>query len=934
MSQYDEFDSEFGEETPEEATERLRAAVAAGAWQLRAELVEALAVSAQQEAERQHLDRAVSLIEEALELARQLVDEGDDQLRGPVGRCLLFRAAVLRIQRGPEAGLAAFNETVHYLSEQFDPEDSQSQNELAIALMNRADLQIDPFGAHSAAIAAQEQAARIWKGLLERGETEYRLPFASTLLAVGDSKIQSGDQESALTDYRDALATLREGLESGEDDLQGTLIQGLLKLSRLYDQLGDFPASFDTVQEAIRSVHAMIGEGNAEAEPILTTLFLQAGMLYEKTGDTEAALEEYDECRDIYRRVLHGGRLHSTGEYIARTGLANVLMCRGNMLADLRRYDEAEAAYTEAVQVYRQAAEFRPEDDDETFIPYSIGVVQLNCANMMVAQERLREAVAVKEEAIAALRKRLAAGHSEILPNLLSAYRKMVAVQRQLDDDPTMFAWIDKLIALIESAVDEGRLEYRNDLAASYHFRATCREERGDAEGAESDLFRALRIFRGVADEDADTPDVQTAKLQWAEILERLAMLHIRRGRLDDGLNIFQKEVDDLSFRLEEGDGALFDVLFGYSQFVEFVDGALREEAERIPRERLRHWARIGKTVADSGVELSRKYRDEWGDDPSTSMFFRMKIASFRQNRASLSMLLEEFEESCDDFAAAAEDWRELIEHLDRIRMRDRYYAREASALDADDDLHDGTGDGIGENPSDDPAAGSGEGKRDGVGVPNESRSRRPREFHPDMTPVDPLQDRFRYYVGEYRQTLQRWAIACMALDKVGEAERLFRRDVDVARDLIRREVPGADRFLILSLITFAKAMEPFDDHAGTVPLFEEASQLIRRRVIEDPGSPDDFAMLRHVFASYAVFLHKIGRLGEAENLLNVYTAILETCTRFPGPELWVELVRVLDVRVLWNDRPEQREAADRLQRELFARHPLFDSDPAFQDVD
>lgn len=922
MNEYgDDFEDDYTEgdfderedrkETPEALAMRLRAEVDAGDLHMRPELAEALMQWAQEEAGKKNFESALAHIDEALDVAEQLIDDGQFEFQASVGRCMLFRAAVIRVYKGNQAGLTAFNETIRYFADRVDPDDPNGQHELAIALMNKADLLIDPFGAYSAAVAAQEQAVQIWRSLVESGMNEYRQQLASTYLATSESRLQAGDVDRAILDAKEAVERAREVVEEGDVDFRTTLVQALLRIAKLYEQTGHVPDAFEALRDAIAVVRQWLDEeGDIHLEPMLTALYLQHGLLYERIGDPVSAIREFERSRDVYLSILRRGSLGSPGDYMVRTGLANVLMCRGNMLADLKRYEEAEESFKESEQYYRHATEFRPEDDpDDTFIPYTIGIVQLNLANMFVIQGRLEEAVALKEKAIESIRERLKAGHEEIFPNLMAAYRKMVGIRRMMGDTEKMFACLNELISVVDEAVDSGKLEYRSDLAVAYHLRGVALIENERYLEAEKDFLLALRLFRAVADDESDAPEVHLAKLQWGESLDQIAKLFARQNRVDEAINLFQKAIDDVLQLYDEGNWrSMIDVLLGYSQFAGFIETLLREDADKYSLEDRQRWSRVALETVDAGIELCQRSRATLdGDEFAADQFYLMKIAFFQELRGALLVLSELYEKASHEFAASTENWMTLVENLDEYRKEQN--ERE----DGEDDFETiSTNDNQNDERKDD---------------------------------SDPLRERYLYYIGELRQTLQRWAHTALALKNTEEADRLFMKEIGVTRKLLEQDVPGADRFLILSLTNRLKAMEEHRPFEENVTNFEEAANLIRKRFEESAVIADDWFMFRHVYVSYALFLGKNQHFDRARKIMDAYVDCLNTFfiefaanpegnKSFPDAEAWIEVCRALDMSDIWFKTPAELKVVRELQRSILARHPDFDTDAMLAQYD
>jgi hypothetical protein len=918
-----EFNNQYHHETPEEAVIRLRAKIAAGEFYLKPELAKVLLLSAQNSAIHRQFEDAIFRVDEAIEILEKLAERDQDELQTFLIPCFLLRASITLFHRGAEAGLVALNEAIHYFIEKADRNNPIIQNGLAMVLVNKAKILVHPLGAFSAAIATQEQAVNIWRRLIQTNGSEYRMQIIPALLTVGDLKIQSGDARKALPDFREAFEIVQEGIANGIDELYPILIQTLLKLTKLYEQLGDLPQAFESVRKSIQIVQDLVADGEARAKIMLTTLYLQHGMLFEQRGNIVAALEEFERCRDIYYEILGQNEMPLAGNYAIRIGLANVLMHRGNILTAMKRYDEAASSFEDSVQQYQHATEFRPEDDDdETFIPYSIGVVQLNQANMLAVQGKLEESLVIKEKALMTLHQRLEEGYDEILPNLIAAYRKMISILQILGKLEKAFILIHGLIKILESVIDDGKLEFRDELASIYRLRCTLWEEQDDFSAAEQDAIRAMRLFRAIADEEADAVNIHVAKIRWSELLEYIAILQTRQHRLGDAIALFQHAIDDVVGLFNDGNKLIvFDVLLAYSQFANFVeiilrssnfseevmsDGNLPEsivqqlkrlsmDSDHQPESVTQHkpddfkrWIDMAMDACAKGIELVQQQQNDVGEQ-KINQFFCVKAAFFHKTRAIFFILMNKPEWACDEWAFAVEQWELLLLYLNKLEAQKKYFAAEAGESDwniSEEELE------------------------------------------------EPERDRYAYYADELRQVLQRWANMCITLKRFSEAEHLFDREINLARDLIRREIPDADRGLTHSLINYAKVSGDLLETMKPVLLFDEARQLIRERFRNGEMTSDDYFMFRRVHISYALFLFKHGRTDNAAELLNNYVQDIETIHEFPLPEIWLDLCQALDVHVSCQTDPFQLKAIRSQQRKLLAQHPEFESNKQLQEWD
>ena len=887
------FESNRRNEPTDRTIKRLQARIASGDDHLRADLAEALLRAAQESALIENFDVSIRRIDEALKVIRQLVQEGQIELDIFVGRALLFRAAMTRFHKGPEAGVIAFNEAIRHLAAAGSDDDPQVQNELAVALMSRADILIEPLGAYAAALASQEQAAKIWRHLLNHGNLEFRQPLIGALLSCSDSKVQNGDPESAIHDLKEAVEVAEEGVEDGDIGIQPLFVQTLLKLARLYDEEGDMDNAFETVRSAIGTVKKLIDGGVEQARMMFTTLYLHLGMLYEKVRDSESALAELDRCRDVYAEIFREQNWSASESFIFRTGLANVLMCRGNMLADLKRYPEAEQAYEESVWQYQQTAEHGlPEDGDETLIPYSIAVVQLNHANLLLAQDKFEEAIALKTQALDALKRRMDAGHDEILPNFLAACRKLIGIRQWQNNTEEVFELMNGMIGILEKAVDDGKLEYRTDLALSYRQRSIQWDELRRYSETMEDSMRALRMFRTVADDDRDLSDVHVAKVQWSELLHQIAVSSVKLGNPEAAFNFLKKEIADVVRFCEEGnDFVAVDLLLAYTQYINFAETlGLHLDELKYPEKKFLLRLQEVQDRCRHGIELSQRKQNEPTKNLIAKLFFMMKTAFFYKAEGQLYRLLHDDEQACKSFETSIERWYQLLGGLENLKAKDRYDAAEKGQPIPDWDIPGGSD--------------------------------------------DPYQDRYIFYINELRETMQVGAKAYLACGRKKDAENLFVKENALTRELAQNGVENADRFLIVSITTHARTLAPHSPVKKTKKLWDEALRALQKRFESGDIVAEDFWVLKRVLKDYQDFLREKDLFEDASQIAENTTALLETVQTFPPPPLWMEVCMVLELHAMDGGSPADVLNICKRHRKLLKRHPEFKTDKILKRYD
>ncbi|MDR1479453.1 MAG: tetratricopeptide repeat protein [Planctomycetaceae bacterium] len=919
-------------ETLDDAVRRLRGELASGELHVRPELAELLLRQSHFAAESTRVDDAVRLVNESIAIIGELVDEGQFEFRLPVVRCKMFKAILVRVQKGVEAALQEYNDVIRYINENVSPDDSNGMNMLAITLMNKSDI-LSGIGANAAAVAAQELAARRWGELVGEGSYEFRSQLITALLALGNTHIQTGDLTAGLADYQRSLEFIREGIDrrsfEDETDYTGYLIQALMNISRLADRFGNTRDAISYANEAIDTVVGIVTSGQPQIVPILTGLYQHRGMLLDKEGNHLAALDDFERARDIYRQSLRHGHLGSPADYVVRTGLANVLMCCANIYVNLERIAEAEVTYDEAVRIYQQAAEFRPVvDDDETFIPYSIGIIRLNYANMLIDQERFSEAITLQKQAVAELRSRYDDEHPEILPNLISAYRKMAGVQRSLLDFQAVFATLDKLVALLDSAIEQGNFEFRSELAMAFALRSVVHRELNKTDAAIGDIVRAMNLFRAISDDEIDVPETPWSKLQWGESLVEIARLYFAKGKFVEGFEFFRKQIDTPYPEDEVSNRSrLFDLLFGYSQYIEFVAKFSQNDSSKsLAKEELSSVIDGAIDIANRGIELVKKFdpalsevvksavidnnelrkfdlrneanqnneeaennsnnktadnktsKEKTTDDPIIRLFFFMKYTFFHQLRGFLYQDIGEAELAISDYEVSFIGWMTLIADLDKLFLQRQYYVRELEAMRAMESERQFDGNYF-------------ESMKSVV------------EMERRVPPTDFFEDRWRYYVSELRGMLQRWALLELSIGRVERAGVVYRLDVNLARDMVRRNTANADRFLVVSLLSYAKAMDVIGVVDESCQAFTEVLGLMLNRLSLSDCCLEDYEMFRHTMLAFSSFLSRNEHADQMRDLLEYYVNSLENFKlTLPDWQQWQELCSLPEIKSLPED--------------------------------
>jgi hypothetical protein len=215
--------------------------------------------------------------------------------------------------------------------------------------------------------------------------------------------------------------------------------------------------------------------------------------------------------------------------------------------------------------------------------------------------------------------------------------------------------------------------------------------------------------------------------------------------------------------------------------------------------------------------------------------------------------------------------WKALIAELDKLYLRRQYYVREAEAIRAME-LENSSGG-------------------------NYVDSEKALEMESRVQPAEFFDERWQYYLKECRGMLQRWAALELSRGKIERTAMIYHLGVKMMRGMVERNVLNADRFLVVSLLTYAKLMEIIEKNPNKAFFaFTEAMSLILKRTQAD-CSIDDFEMFHHVVLGISSILKGSNLAKLIGEIMELYINSLEKM-KIPLPALthWQELCTLPEV--------------------------------------
>ncbi len=224
------------------------------------------------------------------------------------------------------------------------------------------------------------------------GELGYRRAESMARYELADVLRGLGEYTSALAQFEQALAVLQE---IGEPFVEN---YALIDLSRLYAYMGNYPQAQQLMQQALtRSEHFTMPDAQLDA-------WLAASLLYHLTGAEGESLHHATCCRQAAQ--VSGARRYE--------GYA--LLYMGYALEGLARWDEAQAAYTAALQLYQQL-DIQPV----------VAEAQAGLARTALAQGDTAAALAWVEKIVLILAKHHPVGLDEPFAIYLTCYQVLAA---------------------------------------------------------------------------------------------------------------------------------------------------------------------------------------------------------------------------------------------------------------------------------------------------------------------------------------------------------------------------------------------------------------------------------------------------------------------------------------------------------------------------
>lgn len=414
--------------------------------------------------------------------------------------------------------------------------------------------------------------------------------------------------EEALELLTESFRIRRLHLVDSHSDLE----ESLLCLGRVHHKLGNIGDALHFLTDAVKSRDIRFGRTHLIVDD--ADAHLRVGQLQQQSGKLRQALDSFDQCLDI-RRKIAGSQHPSVGE---------ILFYIGNLLREIGDLDSAQKKFEESLEIARQ---IDPKSIEVADTLFSLGALHTEKKQFSFALDSYLASLQIQKA------KGSKSALAEILNNIGITYFEMKeldkaliyheealeSLRQELGDDhaDVAFCWYsigaihqengDQAYALacFQQAVSIERSElYLQSLGV-------CLVAIGDDENAYVCLDEALRmkVLDGSSESDDDL----------AEIKRHLGIILMRRKKFDEALRYFEEA---LKLKLAQCGESEKDTI----NLIQCFDGALEVTAALFGNQHIKYGHLLHRKANFFGakkdhslaieayVEALRIYKEEHGD--------------------------------------------------------------------------------------------------------------------------------------------------------------------------------------------------------------------------------------------------------------------------------------------------------------------------------
>jgi nucleoside phosphorylase/tetratricopeptide (TPR) repeat protein len=229
-------------------------------------------------------------------------------------------------------------------------DDAAAMSERA-ALLAREGLEHDAAGHHARALAATQDAVKLYRMLLTGNRDEYQPLLARTLNTLGICWSALGAHHAARSTLREAVELCRKLVERQPRTYEPDLARSLSNLGVMRNVLGEHDEALADLLEAV-DLHSALADRNPDVfRPELAMSLNNLGNEWAELGNHDDAFRATHESVMLYQRLAQRHPDAFQPDY------ARALNNLGNRLGALGRHDKALEVATRSVGLYRKLSE-------------------------------------------------------------------------------------------------------------------------------------------------------------------------------------------------------------------------------------------------------------------------------------------------------------------------------------------------------------------------------------------------------------------------------------------------------------------------------------------------------------------------------------------------------------------------------------------------
>ncbi|MFD9404065.1 tetratricopeptide repeat protein [Streptomyces sp. NPDC060011] len=361
----------------------------------------------------------------------------------------------------------------------------------------------DQAGLYDHAVITEQQAAPIWRRLVQANPAAHEPNLAQSLNNLGIYLWKEGRRaQEALAVTEEAVAIRRRLAQANPAAYEPDLAQSLSNLGVRLSGMGRREDALASVEEAVTAYRRLAQANPAAYEPDLATAQNNLGIHLAGVGRRAEALAVAEEAVAIWRRLAQ------VNPAAYEPDLAQSLSNLGVRLPEMGRWEDAQASVEEAVTAYRRLAQANPAAYES-----NLAITLDSFGIYLAGVGRRAEALAVAEEAVAIWRRLAQANPAAYEPGLAIALNNLGIHLPGVGRRAEALAGAEEAVAIRRRLAQANPAAYEPDLARSLANFSVLLAGVGRQEEALASVEEAVTAFRCLvqANPAAHEPDLATA---------------------------------------------------------------------------------------------------------------------------------------------------------------------------------------------------------------------------------------------------------------------------------------------------------------------------------------------------------------------------------------------------------------------------------------